>query len=274
MRSEISTILTATALALGCAPEPAIDTTSEETYEESLATVRASLPDSLRPRFDSAAVVVAMGDVDLGNLFGQAMAGTFSEDQILEDAMARFDGLTGRDVIRIGDSIQAARRAERRRQAEAEIRELEAKRDSAESARDRLSAFIVERSRLLIEEGFLGEEIVVELTVSNGLDQAVSRAYFHGTYQSPGRSVPWLQEDFNYSIPGGLEPGETAQWRLKPNRYSEWGQATEAPADAVLTVEPYRLDGADSEPLFGGVRWTEADEERLEALQSSLETRR
>lgn len=76
--------------------------------------------------------------------------------------------------------------------------------------------------------------------------------------------MPWLKDTFNYSIPGGLEPGEEAKWSLAPNMFSDWGRV-EMRADMVLTVRVLRLDGADEEVLFDG-QVDEYDEERLKAL--------
>ena len=45
---------------------------------------------------------------------------------------------------------------------------------------------------------------------------------------SPGRSVPWLKEDFNYTIPGGLEPGEGSYVDSLTQRVQPvgWGECT------------------------------------------------
>jgi hypothetical protein len=257
-------------LAVACAGEPTLDGSSEDALAQSVEVVRSSLPEDRRAQLDTALLVVGMSGLDLGDLFGQAMAGTLSADQVVDDVRARLNGRTAEEVIALADSIRSALEQEQRRQAEAEIAELFAKRDSAEQARVRLTSFVVERSRLRIVENF-GREVRIDLTVRNGLSEAVSRAYFRGTYQSPNRSVPWLREEFNYQIPGGLEPGETASWTLQPNVFSgSWSAAMQAPADAVLTVDVYRLEGADGGPLFGGVTWDKDDEERLAALQAAL----
>ena len=112
----------------------------------------------------------------------------------------------------------------------------------------------------------LGNQPIIEITVNNGTGSAVARAYFKGTIASPGRSVPWLVESFNYSISGGLEPGETQSWSLAPNQFSDWGKV-EAPKDAIFTVTVERLDGADGKPLFDAGAFTERDAIRLTTLQ-------
>lgn len=249
--------------ALGCG-DPTIDTSTDAAMEESVAEVRESLDPELRARFDTAMMTVGMSGVSVETL----MAGEAGSASLVSQVKGKLEGRTGEEVIAMADSIRTAEEAERRRQAQQEIAELEERKERAEAAEGKLSGFEVQRSRFDMRESYFGrEEPIIELTVRNGLDVAVSRAYFTGTLQSEGRSVPWIQEDFNYQIAGGLEPGETATWRLAPNQFGPWGQV-EAPSDAVLTVRIKRLDGPDGEPLFGGDRWDSDDQERLEELRA------
>lgn len=130
-----------------------------------------------------------------------------------------------------------------------QISELQAKAQAMEEKRNLLAQFEVtsaEYSKKKMGWGLVN--VILDLQVKNGNTQPVSRAYFHGVIQSPGRSVPWVEEDFNYQIPGGIEPGETAHWRLNPNMFSAWG-TVDVPRDAVFTVTVVRLDGADGEAI-------------------------
>ena len=134
-------------------------------------------------------------------------------------------------------------------------------------AKEELKKFEVLRSRFTQEEQkYRGKQPIIEVTVKNGTSTPVSRAYFEGTIASPGRSVPWHTDTFNYSISGGLEQGEEQSWRLAPNMFSDWGKV-DAPADAVFTVTVQRIDGADSQPLYSVTDFTERDEKRLSELK-------
>lgn len=110
------------------------------------------------------------------------------------------------------------------------------------------------------------EQPIIELTVKNDTNQSISRAYFEGTIASPNRSVPWHKDSFNYSISGGLEPGEKASWSLAPNMFSKWG-SIDAPTDAVFTVTVTQLDGADNQPIYSVKDFTEYDQKRLKKLK-------
>lgn len=86
------------------------------------------------------------------------------------------------------------------------------------------------------------------LRVTNNTEHTVSRAYFNGVYFTPGRTLAWAEAEFNYEIPGGLEPGESAEWTLSLGFLNELGKA-EVRDDAVLQVTVSQLDGHDGEPI-------------------------
>lgn len=245
----------------GCA-DPKIDSSSEEAMQESVARVRKSLPEDQRAAFDEALTVVGIGGMGLESL-------QLGPEGILAQARTNLEGKTAQEILSQAAAIRAAREAKEREQALAEISELRAKRDAAAKAAEALKAFRVERSRLYKREQPYGlPEPVIELTVVNGTTKAISRAFFLGTVASPGRAVPWIKDDFNYSIAGGIEPGERASWSLGPNMFSKWG--TDVPADAVLTLEVTRLDGADGEPIWDSDGLSEIEVKRLAELEKKF----
>lgn len=180
------------------------------------------------------------------------------------DAMA---GLTGEEIVAQRDSIGAAvsARMEEAR-ARSHLRALQEARSRSDQAQDSLAGFQVLSAALEQESGIFGMEATIRLRVRNGTAHPVSRAYFEARAVSPGRSVPWLEEEFNYSIAGGLEPGEERTWNLEPNMFQGDWTSVRIPKDARFEVRVVRLNGADREPLFGGVRFTAADQVRLDSL--------
>lgn len=260
LMSIVGLLLAASAVT-GCKPEPKIDSSSEQSMQESAQLVRESLPPERRGQFDEALATLALSSLD----FASILSGTVDADQMVANTKAQLHGLTAEQVIAEAGRAKAEREIREREQAFAEIAELQEKQNAAAVAREKLKDFEVKRSRFYLRERrYSGKEPVIEMTVLNGTDSAVSRAFFKGVVASPGRSVPWISEDFNYSIRGGLEPGEEQKWSLAPNQFSAWG--TEVPDDAILTVTVERLDGADDQPLFGSGGFSERDERRLEAL--------
>ena len=239
-------LITAVALLLSSCSKPRVDTSSDEKMESSLESVRTSLPEEQRDEFNAALVELALDDMSI-------------------ELKNRISGKTAEEIIADAKAIRREREIKQREQAFQEIAELKAKLAAAEEAKAKLTAFQVLRSRFYKQESLFLAEPIIELTVKNGTGHAISRAYFRGTLQSPGRSVPWLQDEFNYQIRGGLETGETASWKLAPNMFSDWGQV-DAPADAILTVEVIKLDGADGQTLFDAKGLSEYEQERLKEL--------
>ena len=247
----------------GCS-DPTIDASSEAKMKESVAKVRESLPEAKRTDFDKAVQLIAFSQIDMKSLFANGGVDAGDVEGKMRDAL---NGKTAEQVLAQAEQIQAERKAREKEQALAEIRELVAKRDKAEQAKQQLDKFQVVRSRFYMRERqYLGEQPIIELTVKNGTDQAISRAYFSGTIASPDRSVPWHEDQFNYSISGGLEPGEEVSWTLAPNSYSDWGKV-DAPADAVFTVMVEKLDGPNGEVLYSTRDFSERDRKRLAELK-------
>lgn len=266
MRITAGPLLLALVLS-GCdnvSPAPTIDATSDESLKQTTQEVRESLPESERGEFDEALKIVAFSQVDMKDLMAQGATGADIVQNKLKDSL---QGKTASQVVAEADRITMERDLKQKQQGLEEIKELEQKRKDAEAAGEELAKFEVLRSRFRMEERqYTGKQPVVELTVKNGTSYAVSRAHFEGTIASPGRSVPWLKESFNYSISGGLEPGEEQSWSLAPNSYSAWGRV-EAPADAIFTAVVVRLDGPDGKAILSTKGFTDRDQKRLSELK-------
>jgi hypothetical protein len=263
MRNTWTVLAAVTALLVGCS-EPKVDTTSDETTKASIEKVKKSLPEEKRGEFDKALQLLAFSQLDLKSLMSE---GTKGADSVTGKMKAAIHGKTGTEIIAEAQKIEAERKERERVQALAEIKELEEKRVKATEAKKSLAKFEIIRSRFYKQKReFMGNQPIIELSVRNGTGHAVSRAYFSGTLASPNRSVPWLKDQFNYSISGGLEAGEKATWKLAPNMFSDWGKV-DAPSDAILTVEVEKLDGADGKALYSTREFSEQDAQRLEKLK-------
>lgn len=251
-------------LIAGCS-DPRIDASTEETMRTSSEKVRNSLPDSRRAEFDEALQVLAFNQVDINDLFSE---GEISAVNIENKIRSALNGKAAEEVIAEAERLKVERHARERKQALEEIKELEYKQQASIEALEELKKFEVIRSRFTMRErDFGGKQPIIELTVKNGTNSPVSRAYFEGTIASPSRSVPWLKETFNYSISGGIEPGEEASWSLAPNMFSNWG-TVDAPDDAIFTVTTQRLDGPDGEALYSVRGFGEREAQRLSELKS------
>lgn len=254
----------ATSLALAGCGEAKIDGSSDAALKDSVEKVAKGLPSDKQTQFREDVVALTLSQVSLADVIsGKKTAGS-----VTGDARKTLDGKTGEQVMAQAAQLRLEREKREREQALAEIQELLAKQASAESAVAELKKFAVTKSRFHIEpEKYSSRgQPQISIAVSNDTAHPISRAYFKGTIASPGRSVPWFTDTFNYQIPGGLEPGEKAEWELLPNQFGDWGRVN-APADAIFTVEVVRLDGPDEKPLFRSDSFSKENENRLEQLQ-------
>ena len=156
-----------------------------------------------------------------------------------------------------------------RQQIISEIEELAAKLRAVRH--DVLATFTVERSRFgYNEDGTRSSRPHIELAVHNGTEHAVSRVQFDAMLVTPGRALPWVDSGFSYRIPGGLEPGESATWNLRPNMFGEWSNAPMDRDDTIIIVRPTALEGPDGES-FVGEGFSDHDENKLVSRLESID---
>ena len=239
-----------------------IDGSSEEAMKSSIEEIKKSLDYEKKEKFEESMRLIMFQALDFGKLMQEGGA-----EETVSDMKSKLNGKTADDIIAEGEKIKAEIEIKKKEQAKGEIEELYEKMEQAERDKKMLAKFEVKRSRFYKRKGAFSvfEDPIIELTVLNGTDKAISRAHFTGTLASPNRSVPWIKDDFSYEISGGLEPGEEVTWYLDLNMFSDWGKV-KAPKDAVLTVEVKRLDGPEGEELYSVSNFGQNEQERLEEL--------
>lgn len=267
---NISLVVAMMILITGC-KEKKVDSTSEESFKNTIETVKESLDTEKKKSFEDAVQAIAMSEI--GNIF-EASA---DPDGIPRRIKDKFDGKTADEIIAEGNRIIVERREKELEQTNIEIveiqktiSELETKRKKTEQDKEKLKKLRVLRSQFYFSKDTFSVSPIIELTVKNETAFAISRAYFEGVLATPGRSVPWIKDSFNYKISGGLEPGEQATWKLAPNMFGDWADAPKDRNDMVLTVTVYRIDGADEEAIFDS-QFSECDIESLQEFNERLE---
>lgn len=268
----MKTILALTTLTfLAACSEPTIDASSDTAFEESTTKIRDALSSTERSEFEQAIQTLFMQE--MANSLAESGLG-FSPDDSAAKSMRMVDGKTADQVIQEAESIRAERARRQREQALKEVEEIDGKIAALESElsdtrADDQEKIAVLKSRFYWSESDYSSRPVIEVTVRNDTKTAISRAYFEAEVASPGRSIPWVSESFNYEIAGGLEPGEQATWTLGPNSYSGWGKAPKDRDDLVMTATAVRADGPDEKPIF-----EKADPEELSGRIEELKSRR
>jgi hypothetical protein len=255
-------IIAASLIFCSCKSEKTIDGTTEESFKKSIEQVKKELPADQREDFEKAIMATALEGT---NLFQAAADGEGLKRKIRD----RLDGKTAKDILARAEDLRSARQEQQNEQILKEIEELTKKEEDAKKALAELKAFSIDKSRFYFDDSGYSTKPIIELTVTNNTKSPISRAYFRGVLATPGRAVPWVEDDFNYSISGGLEAGETAVWSLAPNMFGDWSKAPKDRQDMVFTATVTRIDGADGEALLDS-DFSDDDRKRLSHLRSTL----
>lgn len=246
----------------GCVGELKIDGTNEKTTKASLDKMKEGMSKDEVKKFNEAVQVITLSGLDIKSLFGG------DTKSLIKKGTQKLDGLTVKEIYEKSDKILAERKKREREQALSEISDLEKDIAKIKKGKTKLSNIKVLKSRFYKKKSYLREVPVIDIKVLNKTKQSLSRIYFKGTYSTPGRKVPWFSEKFNYSVPGGMEPGESQKWSLSPNMFSAWGRAS-VKKGAVFTVE---VVGADDhkQRQIASVDELEDKLERLKSLKTQL----
>lgn len=253
---------------IGCG-SPRIDTSSDEKMKASIEEIKKSLSDEKRKDFEDALKVVYFSKVnfDLKSIMALGAEGT--AEKIKEEGKALISNKTADEVISEAKKIKEKIFEEEKKKALEEINALEEKKEQAQKSAEELKKVqLVSGSFNSEDAGYKGyKQVTLTLNVKNNTEKAISRIYAIGTIKSEGREVPWIKEDFNYMIDGGIEPGETNTSSLSPNMFSSWGTANIG-ENATFTVKIVRIDGADGNIIASIQEFSEKDNQRLEDLKT------
>ncbi len=275
----------ALAVVLSACSEPTVNARgSDEDRTASITDVKDALPEERRDDFEDAMKSLVFADVD-------GLAGLADAEGIQRRFKDRIHGKTAEEIIAEAAKAReekAARAAQREaeRDAERQAREAEQKKREREAAlaeieelRNLLDGYRIDVAQQLVvfeasfgtqDGGFMSIGRGMTLGVRNDSKEVVSHITFEGVLVTPGRTVPWVDDDFSYEVPGGLEPGETRELNLSTGFSGEWSSAPRDRADMVFVVRAVELRGAGEKALTGE-RLGERKEKRLRALIASID---
>ncbi|MFY9658884.1 MAG: hypothetical protein WAK01_20255 [Methylocystis sp.] len=90
----------------------------------------------------------------------------------------------------------------------------------------------------------------ISFTVVNKSPVTISKVYLTGVLKERGRVAPLAAQDFSFSIPGGLQPGERKHFDLEATSYGDWSAVTQPESrSAVFLVTLNAIDDARGERL-------------------------
>ncbi len=167
---------------------------------------------------------------------------------VVQNARALVDGRTPKEILVIADSerkkaIEAALAIYRDQLAKAKsaLNDVRAEAEAAEQTRAEQQMMLqrveITNARFAFEKSVFSEQPMISFNIANKGAIPIKRIFVHGKVQTPGRAIPWVEADFNYVFPGGLEPRETKGLNLSPNMLSDWGKVPrEAAKGSILDL--------------------------------------
>lgn len=238
-------------LAVGCKQETKIDATSKESIAQSVNKIEKELPPEEFDLFKKSLMQLTLSNM---NIFRDAL----DPDGAIAKMSMKIHGKTAREII----AEAAPNRDMERLNIEQEIESLKEKKKNSHL----LEGVEVLKAKFSNQVQRIGSKPEIYLKLKNGSKHALSRVYYNGESITPGRSIPWIKEDFNQSIRGGLEPGELDGYYFEPNMFSEWGKAypdKNAKFHVIVKGAEMAINGEIKEVMA----FTKEDARRLEELE-------
>lgn len=245
-----------------------LETELSATSSEELKAELEELEGRLDPeRYEQLTKAVATGLMQAG------MAESFGGREFGPDSWVA-ENIDGRTPNAIIQRHQEEERAEAERQLsrlEERIAELSGAIEEREAAKQLLNGIAVDDARYYWrDQEYFSPKPIIAFEITNNTDIPIRRVFMSGVVESPGRTIPWIEGDFNYSFSGGLEPGESKDLALSPNQFGEWAEEeTQGRDDLQLTLEVVNFSGPDGETVIPSLP---SDPERdLEQLRARYE---
>ena len=244
---------------------PRIDTSTEESYSKSLEKMKKSLSEQENNELEEALQALLFSNVNEEDGLFEAIAQMADTGKLQASLFSQIDGKNAREIIALAKEKRRGRRMAELASITQEISSLEKKREEATKSAAILAKLPISSPRFYWSEGAFSSEPAIEFKIANQTGVAISRVFFHGTVSTPGRTIPWIDEDFNYTVSGGLEHGETKHLQLTPNQFGPWGNRDVMNrTDTVLVMRVVNARDAANRDL--AVEFGKTETDRLSEL--------
>ncbi len=229
--------------------KPRIDTSSDENMRTSTERLRDSLNDEQKAKFEQAVRYIAFDGLTLSDIM--------STDDTIKKIKEKFKNKSYDDII-----------VDARKIIKREIADLNNEKAASEAARKSLESIVVEKTTLTTDNsGFMPRRILY-LLVKNNTGQTLSTVAFNIKTFSPGREVPYLNDDFKYEIPGGIQAGEKLEWQLEPNTFlnSEWNRDV---PNGIIKIKAIACSDANGNLIFQDT-WDDEKDKLMQTLKEFM----
>ncbi|WP_157351211.1 DUF6694 family lipoprotein [Aliarcobacter butzleri] len=253
---------------VGCG-SPRIDASNDEKLKTSIEEVKKSLSDEKKQEFEDALKVVYFSKINFDLKSIMAFGSQETANNMINEAKALLNNKTADEVILEAKKIKDKIFEEEKQEALKVIKLLEDKKVLVQKSVEELKKIEIGELNFNREKQQYSSYLKPTITINlkNNTDKSISKVYAVGIIQTEGRSVPWIKEEFSYTIDGGIEPGETNKSVLAPNMFSSWGTANIG-ENATFNINILRIDGADGNPIATLENFSEQDSNKLEELKA------
>jgi hypothetical protein len=229
--------------------KPRIDISSDEKMKESTERLRDSLNDEQKEKFEKAVGYIAFDGLTFNDIM--------SADETIKKIKKKFKNKSYDDIIY--DAKQIVKRR---------INELNKEKASLASARKSLESIVVERTTMTTDTSGLFPRRILYMMVRNDTGRNLSSISFNIKTFAPGREIPYLNDDFRYEIPGGIQGKETLEWQLEPNTLlnDEWNRDI---PNGIIQIRATACADANGNVLFQDT-WDSQKDNLLSTLKEFM----
>ncbi|MGB2578712.1 hypothetical protein AAIR98_000631 [Elusimicrobium simillimum] len=236
-------------LFMGACGEPKLDATNENTLKASTEKIQQSLKGEQRKQFDEAFEGI-VGIVTAAQLMNAFSGKALSEKEMFAEMGKRLDKKTAKQIIAEFEQIKKEQLEKEKQEALERITVLEAKKETADNAREELKKIIITNAKFAKDTSnpYMAQP-TIKFDMENKTDKTIARFFAKGIIKDPKREVPYFEENFNFEISGGLQKGEKKSMALGPNAFGPWGSANN-PKGAVFYVFAVKAEGPGKKVLW------------------------
>lgn len=244
-----------------------------------------SLPSGQSSAFGQA--FTASLEQGMSPLLDIAVSASWEKDRaklVVENARTLVDGRSAKEILTVADDERKKARdtalaiyRDQLTKANAALNDVRAQEEAVLRRRTEQQIIVqsvkISSPRFSYQKVGFVEQPIISFTILNEGTIALKRIFMHGKVQTPGRAIPWVEDDFNYEFPGGLEPKEKQTLNLSPNMFSDWGKVPkEAVKGAILDLSLTAFEDASAKK-YGNDEASDQDlKGREKALEGSIKT--
>lgn len=119
---------------------------------------------------------------------------------------------------------------------------------NAKKMNEAVNGFEIMDSKFYYDESQENAVPMIGLSVHNGTTSTITYLYLRAKVYSPGRVIPWFEDEFNFGVAEGVKPNDTADWELVTDVANGWDSIPKRD-DLAISIEVVKLITAKGQEL-------------------------